>query len=191
MLNLVLFIILNFFVQNSGAPPQIENKPVSWGFKKCETGRKENINSIIIHSTFNALDKDSFDVAKIIDIYKRYRVSPHYLIGRDGKIYRLVNEQDIAFHAGKSKLPNGQTDVNACSIGIEIINSYTEPPTEKQYNSLFLLTKMLIGRYKIKFILGHADIAPGRKIDPYVFNWKLYSHFIKHELKADKIILPE
>lgn len=147
----------------------ITNKFVSWGYEKAG-GRK--IDTIIIHSTYNALGGDLFSLEKILDIYKSYGVSPHYIINRGGKIYRLVADENIAYHAGESVVPDGRTGVNNFSIGIELINSKTEKPTASQYSALSGLINNLKSKYGIKYVLGHNQIAPGRKDDPWNFDWK-------------------
>lgn len=146
----------------------ISNKLVSWGFEKS-SGRK--IDTIIIHSTYNALGGDQFSLEKILDIYKSYGVAPHYIIDRGGKIYRLVADENIAYHAGESQMPDGRTGVNNFSIGIEMINNKTDKFTSGQYSSLNDLLKYLHSRYAIKYVLGHDQIAPGRKDDPWNIDW--------------------
>jgi hypothetical protein len=153
---------------NTSPDFKINNRLASWGYEKS-SGRK--IDTIILHSTYNATGGDEFDLDKIIGIYKFYGVAPHYIVARDAKVYRLVEDKNIAYHAGDSKMPDGRTGVNNFSIGIEIINSKTQGPTDAQYNSLKKLISYLKGRYEIKYILGHSDIAPGRKDDPWKFEW--------------------
>jgi N-acetyl-anhydromuramyl-L-alanine amidase AmpD len=149
--------------------PKITNKLVSWGYEKA-TSRK--IDTIIIHSTYNITSSDPFDLNAIIyKEYKPYGVSPHYIINRDGEIYRLVEDKNIAYHAGESKMPDGRTGVNNFSIGIELVNSKDTKPTGEQYNSLKYLIGYLKGKYSIKYTLGHKDIASGRKDDPWNFDW--------------------
>ena len=147
---------------------KIKNQLFSWGYEKA-TNRK--IDTIILHSTYNATGGDEFDLEKIIGIYKSYGVAPHYIVARDGKVYRTVSDKNIAYHAGESKTPDGRTGVNNFSIGIEIINSKTQGPTETQYSSLKKLVSHLKGEYKIKYVLGHKDIAPERKDDPWKFDF--------------------
>ncbi len=146
----------------------IINKLVSWGYEKASSRK---IDTVIIHSTYNALGGDEFSLSKILDIYKSYGVSPHYIIDRGGKIYRLAAEENIAYHAGESKTPDGRTGVNNFSIGIELINNKTEKFTFSQYASLNDLLGYLSSKYKIKYTLGHNQIAPGRKDDPWNFDW--------------------
>lgn len=147
---------------------KITNKLVSWGH---QSANDRKIEAIIIHSTYNSLSGDPFSLSKILDIYKSYGVSPHYIIDRAGNIYQLVKVSDIAYHAGESQLPDGRTDVNAVSLGIELINSKTDSPTAAQYTALAGLVKYLKGQYPIKYVLGHNQIAPGRKDDPWNFDW--------------------
>lgn len=146
----------------------IKNNLVSWGYQKS-SDRK--IDTIIIHSTYNALGGDEHSLGKILDIYKSYGVSPHYIIYREGKIYRLVEEKNIAYHAGESSVPDGRTNVNNFSIGIEVIETASESPSSAQYSFLKRLIADIKSRYKIKYVLGHSDISPGRKTDPWNFDW--------------------
>jgi len=140
------------------------------------TVQNRNINSIIIHSVFNASGGDKYDIDLVIKQFSHYHVSSHYVIGRKGDIYQLVNEKYISFHAGKSSLPDGRMGVNSCSIGIELIttNDSIDSPTEKQIQSLTALVKDIKTRYKIKYVLRHSDIAPGRKTDPWNMNWEAF-----------------
>lgn len=148
--------------------PGISNKLVSWGHQES-SGRV--INTIIIHSSYNALGGDEYDLGKLIGEYKSYGVSPHYLIDREGKIYCLVEERNIAYHAGESKTPDGRSGVNNFSVGIELMNTKEDKNTSKQYNSLRVLLAYLKEKYTIKYILGHNQIASGRKDDPWNFDW--------------------
>lgn len=130
-----------------------------------------DVEAIVIHSTC-VLSADSFAIEGVLRQFSRYGVCSHYIIARDGTIYKTVNEEDIAYHAGKSKIPaTGKTGVNRCSIGIEIISSPYSQPTESQYKSLLILTEDILTRYPVKYILRHSDVAPGRKTDPWNFNW--------------------
>ncbi len=155
--------------QNPDRRFSIENRLVSWGFTKI-SGR--TIDTVVIHSTYNATGGDPFSISKIIDIYKSYGVSPHYLLARDGTVYRMVEEKNVAYHAGDSEMPDGRTNVNAFSIGIEVIGKDDGSPSDAQYDSLKKLLDDIKSRNGIKHIVGHSDIAPGRKTDPWGFDWK-------------------
>jgi hypothetical protein len=147
---------------------KIIDRLLSSGFQTA-SGRK--IDTIIIHSSYDAIGSDPYSVNGVISEYKDAGVSAHYLIDRAGTIFRLVKESDIAYHAGVSRLPDGRTNVNEISIGIELINTKDGKFTENQYTSLNNLLETLKAKYKIKYVLGHNQIAPGRKDDPWNFDW--------------------
>jgi len=94
-------------------------------------------------------------------------VSAHYVICREGTVYHMLNDLLRSHHAGVSKWGN-VTDLNSCSIGIEIDNNGSEPFSEQQINSLLVLLGQLKKAYNIPAanFIGHADVAPGRKVDP-------------------------
>ena len=99
------------------------------------------------------------------------QVSCHYLISRQGKIFQIVDDNRVAWHAGKSKWGKF-VNLNKNSIGIELVNKghkfgYQKFST-KQINALIKLCAKLKKKYKIsnRFVLGHSDIAPLRKSDP-------------------------
>jgi N-acetylmuramoyl-L-alanine amidase len=106
------------------------------------------------------------------------KVSAHYTIDRDGVVYAHVAEGRRAWHAGVSYWA-GATDINARSIGIEIVNPGHEfgyvPFAEAQIESVIALSKEIVARHKIsaRRVVGHSDIAPARKEDPgELFPWK-------------------
>ncbi len=105
-------------------------------------------------------------------------VSCHYLVDEDGTIYRLVQEGRRAWHAGIS-FWNGERDINARSIGIEIVNPGHEfgyrPFPAMQMKAVAALARDIMGRHAIppKRVLGHSDVAPTRKQDPgELFDWQ-------------------
>ncbi len=146
----------------------IVNKLVGWGFQKSDVRK---IDTLIIHSSYDASGNNPYDVSGLIAEYKTYGVAPHFLIDREGKVYQLVADQNIAYQAGESKMPDGRTDVNSFSLGVEIVETKSDSPTQKQYDSLNELIVYLKGKYPISNILGHNQIAPGRKDDPWNFDW--------------------
>ncbi len=105
------------------------------------------------------------------------KVSAHYLIDEDGAVYQLVKDKHRAWHAGVSTW-RGDTDINARSIGIEVVNpghafGY-RPFTPPQMETLATLASEIVLRYRIpeENVLGHSDVAPGRKQDPgELFDW--------------------
>ena len=160
----------------------IIDKPMKIGM---QISSMRNISAVIVHSTFNNSGGEKYDIDLIIKQFARYGVSSHYVIGRDGSIYRLVDEINIAFQAGKSVLPNAQKDVNSVSIGIELMTSFDEAPTEAQIQALVLLVKDIQKRFKIEYILRHSDIAPGRKTDPWNMDWEDFLQRMKLDFEFE------
>lgn len=158
--------------QPTETAPQIKiiEKKVDFGFGVPEKLRK--IDTVVLHASYNSLGGDVYSVDKIVDIWKSYEVAPHYMIDRKGNIYRLVDDANIAYHAGVSKMPDGRTNVNDFSIGVEILNTKDDKYTTAQYDAVNDLIAYLKGKHSIKTVVGHADIAPGRKDDPWNFDWK-------------------
>jgi hypothetical protein len=148
----------------------IENRLVDFGY--AVPSKRRTIDTIVLHSSYDALGSDPYSIKGIIKEYEEYGVSAHYLIGRDGAVYRLVAEENVSYHAGVSKVPDGRTNVNDFSIGIELVNTTTGKYTDDQYEALKALLASLKKKYDIKYILGHSDIAPDRKTDPWNFDWK-------------------
>ncbi|MDA9740541.1 N-acetylmuramoyl-L-alanine amidase [Pelagibacteraceae bacterium] len=137
----------------------------------------KNITAIIIHYTGMQSERES--IKRLTSM--KSKVSCHYLINRSGKIFKMVKEENVAWHAGKS-MWGKYKNLNENSIGIELVNKGHQYGyqnyTKKQINKLVLLCKYLIKKYKInkRLILGHSDIAPLRKIDPgEKFPWKYLS----------------
>lgn len=114
------------------------------------------------------------------------RVSAHCLIRRDGSLTQYVPFSRRAWHAGRSVF-QGRTCCNDFSIGIEMEGTDNSGFTCHQYNSLILLSHCLMRRYPqitLSHIVGHCDIAPGRKTDPgFGFDW---AHFRATLMDIDK-----
>lgn len=99
------------------------------------------------------------------------RVSAHFLIRRNGKIIQHVSCRQRAWHAGVS-VWRGISRCNDFSIGIEVEGCDDQPFEPIQYIRLARVIRRLQRRYPIEDIVGHADIAPGRKTDPGPhFDW--------------------
>lgn len=148
--------------------PNIEEKLVSWGFQKAESRK---VDTIIVHTSYDSIGAAPYSVEGLIKEYKSYQVAPHYLIDRNGVIYELVEEKDIAYQAGKSQMPDGRQDVNGFSIGIELMNTKIGQITAEQYQALNDLIKDIKSRHEIKYVLGHNQIASDRKDDPWNLDW--------------------
>ena len=139
--------------------------------------KRRKIKFIIIHYT--GMQSEGESIKRLTD--ERSKVSAHYLVNKKGRVVKMVDDNKIAWHAGKSRWKNF-INLNSQSIGIELVNKGHrfgyENFSKKQTNKLILLCEFLIKKYKIKQsnILGHSDIAPLRKKDPgEKFPWKLLS----------------
>lgn len=136
------------------------------------------VKFIVLHYTVS--DKPSS-----IKILTQQQVSAHYLVTDDPEttIYNLVPETQQAWHAGVSSW-KGFTNLNTSSVGIEIVNAgWKDTPTGRVYapfpqyqiDSVIALVRDIAQRYHVppENVLGHSDIAPGRKQDPGpMFPWK-------------------
>ena len=153
----------------------------------------KSIKFLVIHYTGMQSERES--LKRLCN--PKFKVSSHYLISQNGKVYQLVMDNRIAWHAGKScwgKYKN----LNKNSIGIEMVNKghkfgYTNFK-KKQLSNLIKICQNLIKKYKIKSqnIVGHSDIAPLRKLDPgEKFPWKKLGNNkigIWHNLKEGDLI---
>jgi N-acetylmuramoyl-L-alanine amidase len=132
-------------------------------------------NYVIIHFTAQDSVQQTLQTFTVV----RTQVSAHYVIGKDGKVYHMLNDYLRAWQAGISKW-GSITDMNSCSIGIELDNNGNEPFAQAQINSLLSLLSYLKKTYNIPTanFIGHQDITPMRKPDPGpFFPWKtLASH---------------
>ncbi|OCA88493.1 hypothetical protein A8F94_24380 [Bacillus sp. FJAT-27225] len=164
--------------------------------------RTENITHVVIHFISNAANdpRNPYNLQDIYYILLNGGISSHYLIGRNGKIYRLVNENRVAYHAGRGNLPGFpgyENQLNEYSIGIELMAIGTRDEmlpffqsqtynsidpsnigyTDAQYRSLnWLLDKIIRRNPSIirdrRHVVGHDEYAPGRRTDPgTLFDW--------------------
>lgn len=104
------------------------------------------------------------------------KVSAHLFIRRSGKVIQFVPFDQRAWHAGNSRYLN-RSDCNDFSIGIELEGTDKSSYRNEQYLELVQVCKLLIAEYDIEVdaILGHADVAPGRKTDPgEAFDWPYF-----------------
>lgn len=104
-------------------------------------------------------------------------VSAHWLIDEDGTTEALVPEDRRAWHAGAGSW-QGREDVNSRSIGIELVNPGDRPFACPQMKALSALLRDIMGRWQIgpAAVIGHSDMAPGRKFDPGPrFDWEALS----------------
>jgi N-acetylmuramoyl-L-alanine amidase len=148
--------------------PQRAGIPTTWLAAPSFGERKPNF--VVIHHTSD----DTADQALRTFANPLRAVSAHYLVGRDGAIFQLVDERARAWHAGESKW-GADTDLNSASLGIELDNNGREPFPDAQVSALLRLLSDIRERHHIPTanFLGHADVAPRRKTDPSrYFPWK-------------------
>ncbi len=126
-------------------------------------------NYVIIHHTAQHSTEQTLKTFAAV----KPQVSAHYVIGRDGQTYHLLNDYLRAWHAGVARW-GSISDVNSVSVGIELDNDGTEPFQEAQLASLLKVLASLKRTYNIPAanFIGHGDIAPTRKNDPSaLFPW--------------------
>ncbi|WP_269514403.1 N-acetylmuramoyl-L-alanine amidase [Brevundimonas subvibrioides] len=136
--------------------------------------RRAPPDMILLHYT--GMETAEAAIARLRD--PEAKVSAHYVVDEDGSILRLVDEARRAWHAGRSWW-RGETDINAVSIGIEIVNpghefGYRLFP-DAQIEAVIALIDDIRTRWSVEDarILGHSDVAPTRKQDPgELFPWK-------------------
>jgi N-acetylmuramoyl-L-alanine amidase len=136
--------------------------------------RKSPPDMIVLHYT--GMPTGEAALARLCD--PASKVSSHYLVEEDGRVFRLVPEARRAWHAGVSSW-KGETDINGRSVGIEIVNpghefGYRAFPDAQVAAVIELLTEIRT-RWAVEngFIIGHSDVAPDRKDDPgELFPWK-------------------
>lgn len=139
--------------------------------------RGGEIDMIVLHYT--GMKTGAEALARLCD--EASKVSAHYLVEENGDVYRLVDEARRAWHVGVARW-KGEADINARSIGIEIVNpghefGYRDFP-ETQISSVIALVEEIAQRWSIAptHVLGHSDVAPRRKEDPgEKFPWGLFA----------------
>ncbi len=159
---------------NTGGPQRVGPYTISEQY--AAQSQDSRVQYIVLHYT-------ETDFAKSLDILTHGPVSSHYLVDANPpRIYRLVPEDRRAWHAGTS-FWQGQTGLNASSIGIEIVNDgnrgHLEGPfapwDPAQIEAVVALVKDIAARHGVQphHIVGHSDIAPQRKQDPgAAFPWQ-------------------
>ncbi len=136
------------------------------------------IDMLVIHYTGMRSTEEA--LARMCDAESK--VSAHYLVAEDGATYRLVPEERRAWHAGESFWA-GLRNINDVSVGVELANPGHEfgyrPYPKPQMAALIALARELVARHAIppQRVLGHSDVAPGRKRDPgELFDWQGAAH---------------
>jgi N-acetylmuramoyl-L-alanine amidase len=135
--------------------------------------RQSTVDVLVLHYTELPLDES---LKVLCDGKRGNRVSAHYVLAEDGVAYRLVPEDRVAWHAGRSHW-RGREALNGTSIGIEIVNLHGDRHDypETQIAALIELCHDIVGRHPAivpRNVVGHSDIAPVRKVDPGLrFPW--------------------
>jgi N-acetyl-anhydromuramyl-L-alanine amidase AmpD len=196
-----IFLSFWLFFQQTDKPTIIK-KPLA---DKCSRPRTkaDKVTHIMLHFCSYAIEnpENPYQLNKVIDLFEDLHVSANYIIDREGKIYELVAENRVAYHAGKGKLsfpPYYENSMNSHSIGIEILGIGTEKEmamfmskegykkikpqdigfTVAQYQALNLLLADIQQRHPAiqkdrKHIVGHDEYAPTRRTDPgSLFQWE-------------------
>ena len=137
--------------------------------------RDQSVSMVVLHYTGMADGPSA--LARLRD--PEAKVSAHYVVDEDGRVLRLVPEDKRAWHAGRSYW-RGVTDVNGCSVGIELVNPGHEfgyrPFAVPQMDALLPLLAGIVRRHNVPpaNVVGHSDVAPARKQDPgELFDWAL------------------
>ena len=143
--------------------------PNTWweGFRPWKI---EPISALILHHTSQATDEECIDLF----LKPESRVSSHFLVGRDGRLYQFVSLEHRAWHAGPSLL-HGRLALNRTSVGVEITGDGNKYPfTPAQIATVTRLVGVLTAMFEVPapWIAGHQHIAPDRKDDPgALFPW--------------------
>ncbi|WP_420349751.1 N-acetylmuramoyl-L-alanine amidase [Pelagibius sp.] len=131
------------------------------------------VDILLLHYT--GMESGAAALARLCD--PAAKVSAHYCVEEDGRIFQLVDEDRRAWHAGVA-LWKGASNINARSIGIEIVNPGHEfgyrPFPAAQMTAVIQLAEDIVARHAIPpaRVLGHSDVAPLRKEDPgELFDW--------------------
>jgi hypothetical protein len=137
------------------------------------------VDLLVLHSTGDKAGQDSTDGPVSWLCNPNAKASAHFVVGRDGSVMQLVPMDRAAWHAGISSWDGRKVgrSVNAFSIGIEMEHvDGVENWPETQLQAVIALTQVIRTAYDIPLarIVGHRDVAPGRKVDPVDFPWDRY-----------------
>ena len=150
--------------------------------------KAQAIEGIVLHAT-----GDAGNEARALSWMRspKSRVSCHLLVSRAGRTTRLVGDQHRAWHAGVSRW-KGKSDVNSITLGIEIANRNDgEPFTDAQYARV----AEIVAHYcrqglSLADVVGHGEIAPGRKTDPVGWDWSRFRALVQERLRQVEVPIP-
>jgi AmpD protein len=159
-----------------------------WPSPHFTPGRNAPVDLLVIH--YISLPPGEFGSGHVIDFFmgrldpdlhpyyrtlRNQRVSSHFFLERTGQVHQFVDTGDTAWHAGESRFEQ-RSSCNDFSIGIELEGDEHRLFTDEQYVALIGLCRAMIAQYPLLTparIVGHCEIAPGRKIDPGPhFDWQ-------------------
>lgn len=157
-------------IESPNSDPRPEGEAVSLVVMHCISLPPGEFGGPYIEELFlNRLDPAAHpyfvDVAPL-------RVSAHFVVRRNGELLQFVPTTRRAWHAGRSSW-GGREGCNDFSVGIELEGCNVLPFEDAQYRCAAALIDALRKRHPVADVVGHSDIAPGRKIDPGAcFDWK-------------------
>ena len=146
-------------------------RAITWCASPNFGPRRDGLQPSLIVLHYTAMKTAEAACARLCD--PQAEVSAHYLIAETGEVTQMVREEDRAWHAGAGEW-QGRTDINSRSIGIELANRGTHPFPNPQMTALEHLLRAIMKRWAISAhgVIGHSDMAPGRKSDPGPhFDW--------------------
>lgn len=162
--------------QGPGAVP--DSAGARWvaspNFNPRRLGREGTADVVVLHSTCTTTN----DTDETVTLFQSpaSQVSSHYVVGKDGQVVQMVAEADRAWHAGDCRW-QGRTDVNSCSVGIEMVHRDQDPHDDWPDAQLEAVAHLLLdirSRHRIPndHVIFHSECAwpPGRKTDPQGFD---------------------
>ncbi|WP_050602930.1 N-acetylmuramoyl-L-alanine amidase [Ruegeria sp. 6PALISEP08] len=155
----------------SAVPSTTELSPI-WHPSPNFSERRDGLTPSLVVIHYTAMNSAKAALDRLCD--PASEVSAHFLIGGDGTLWQMVREEDRAWHAGAGEW-EGQTDINSRSVGIELDSTGSHPFSEPQMSTLEALLPRIMKSWSIPAsgVIGHSDMAPGRKSDPGPhFDWQ-------------------
>jgi hypothetical protein len=163
--------------------PIIAYPALLYAYEGQPPGRR--IDMIVVHSTAGSRQGDLYTLS---GRDRRHLVSAHYYITKLGEIFQLVQDKDVAWHAGVSYW-QGDYNCNRFSLGVELenMNDGEDKYTQNQLDAALWLVQTKVRQYRIpqSRLVRHADISPGRKTDPRGFPWESFIANVYRDMPAE------